>query len=407
MFKRPISTALSPNTEKDDVILAESILSGKALNKGALDALKGHFKALYGVSHVSLFNSGRSSLLAILSALNAPRESQIAIQGFTCNAVVNPILKAGCKPLYIDIDDDLNMDPSDLDRKITHECKAVIVQHTFGHPAQIEKIKEICQKHNLILIEDSAHRLGERKLIGDVAFFSFGRDKMISSVFGGAVITNNQQIGLAVDEFWEKSKDAKKEWTDNQLRHPILFERYVLPFYNFFTLGRRILSLAFKLNKLDKAVEKIECRGYWNENYPAKLPAELAMLANNQLNKLERYNNHRRELSQYYYSALASHLQIGLPFIESRKKGYPFMRFPIIVKDREVVLNKFKKRGIYLEDGWGGKNIVPCATDVEAMHYNEGMCPRAEKVAKQIVNLPTHINTSKKDAEKIIQILCN
>ncbi len=84
------------------------------------------------------------------------------MQAFTCNAVSNPIFWAGAKPIYVDIDETYNMDPADLKNKISSKTKAVIVQHTFGVPAQIEKIQEICKKNKLILIEDMAHALGSK-----------------------------------------------------------------------------------------------------------------------------------------------------------------------------------------------------------------------------------------------------
>ena len=65
---------------------------------------------------------------------------------------VNPILWCQAKPVFVDIDESLNLDPKDLERKITKKSKAVIIQHTFGYPAKIREIKKICQDFNLFLI---------------------------------------------------------------------------------------------------------------------------------------------------------------------------------------------------------------------------------------------------------------
>ena len=164
------------------------------------------FKKYLGVKYAISFNSGRSAFLAILNSLELKNDDEILLQAFTCNAVPNPIIWAGLKPVYVDCDEKtFNIDIEDLKRKITQKSKVVIVQHTFGLPAEMDEILEICQKNNLILIEDCAHSLGAeykgKKVgtFGKAAFFSFSRDKVISSVYGGMVATND-------DEFGEKNK---------------------------------------------------------------------------------------------------------------------------------------------------------------------------------------------------------
>src|SRR5581483_4013141 len=112
-------------------------------------------------------------------------------QAFTCVAVPNSVLWTGAKAIYADIDETGNLDPKDLEKKITKKTKAVIIQHTFGIAANMDAIQKVLKGKKIILIEDCAHALGAsykgKKLgtFGEFAFFSFGRDKVISSVFGG------------------------------------------------------------------------------------------------------------------------------------------------------------------------------------------------------------------------------
>ena len=143
-FSPPISTSLSPNTENDDVLLAIKLLFQPwRLKKGAaVKQLEEEFKKYLKVKYAISFNSGRSGLIAILNALNIKeRDDEILLQAFTCNAAVNPILERKAKPVFVDIDDTLNLDPEDLKKKITSKSKAVIIQHTFGWPTKgIEEI---------------------------------------------------------------------------------------------------------------------------------------------------------------------------------------------------------------------------------------------------------------------------
>ncbi len=188
MSLKPISISLSPNTEKDDIRLAFLLKFQPWKWKEGKEVvdLEDEFKKYLGVNHAISFNSGRSSLMAILDSLGLEKGSEILLQAFTCNAVPNPIIWAGLKPVYVDVNEQtFNIDPEDLRKKITlrqaqgGHPRAVIVQHTFGLPAYMDEIIRICQENNLILIEDCAHSLGAeyrgKKVgtIGRISFFSF------------------------------------------------------------------------------------------------------------------------------------------------------------------------------------------------------------------------------------------
>jgi len=201
---KPITISLSPNTEKDDILLALRLIfqPWKWKRGKAIKELENQFKEYLGVKYAFSFNSGRSSLMAILSSLDLEQGSEVLLQAFTCNAAANPILWSGLKPIYVDCDeDDFNIDVENLERKITSKSRVVIVQHTFGLPAEMDKILDIVRQNNLILNEDCAHSLGAKYrgqkmgTFGKAAFFSFSRDKIISSIYGGMAVTNGPSLG--------------------------------------------------------------------------------------------------------------------------------------------------------------------------------------------------------------------
>ena len=110
---KPISISLSPNTERDDVFLAFKLLfqSWKWKRGKAVEELENEFTKYLGVKHTFSFNSGRSALFAILKSLNFKENDEVLLQAFTCNAVVNPIIWAGLKPIFVDCqEDDFNID---------------------------------------------------------------------------------------------------------------------------------------------------------------------------------------------------------------------------------------------------------------------------------------------------------
>lgn len=412
--KSVISISLSPNIEPDDIQLCFRLIKNRRNWKQgeAIHQLEETFQHYFQTDYAVSFNSGRSAFLAILEALDIKEGDEIILQAFTCNAAVNPILARKAKPVYADIDKTLNLDPDDLKKKITKNTKAVIIQHTFGWPAQIDRILKIAKENNLYLIEDCAHSLGAKfkgKLcgtFGDASFFSFGRDKIISSVFGGMAITKNKEIGERIKNFQESLSFPSDFWIFQQLLHPILINYLVLPAYGINQyLGRFFLGFFHQTAVLSKGVYKKEKKGIISRHFPKKFPDALAVLALNQFQKLERFNQHRRETAKIYQENLKK--KFKLPLARSEENIVPtFMRYPILTeKETDEILKKARKRKIYLNDGWRKSPIVPPDTDLEKMKYPKGSCPKAEKVAKRIINLPTHINISQEDAQKIINLL--
>jgi len=418
-YFKPISISLSPNVEKDDLHLALNLIIRPWLwKKGrAIKELEESFKKYLGVKYAVSFNSGRSSFFAILKFLNIEKGRGVLLQAFTCNAVPNPVLWADLEPIYVDCDtDDLNIDISDLEAKITIKTRIVVVQHTFGLPAGMEKIRAICGAYNLILIEDCAHSLGAEFngiKVGShskAAFFSFSRDKVISSVYGGMAVTNDDKLGESLRQAQAEFGQPSRFWVFQQLLHPILLHYLILPIYNFLDLGKIFLVLSQWLHILSKAVSWKEKRGQRPDYFPRAMPNALAALALNQFNKLEKFNKHRQEIANYYFENLKN-TKFKLPqkFDSSTGSGQVrkniYLRFTIKhPKAHEIIYEAWHKQNILLGD-WYTTPIAPFDTKLEEMKYVSGSCKNAEYLAKTTLNLPTHINISLKDAERIVNFL--
>lgn len=408
---KPIAISLSPNTETDDIYLALKLLFQVGIWKkgGSVKKIEKSFKDYLKVKYVFSFNSGRSALFAILAGMGVKKGDEVLLQAFTCNAAANPILELGAKPIFIDIDKDLNLNPENLERKISSRARVVIIQHTFGNPARIDEIKKICQRRNLFLIEDCAHAIGARykgKLcgtFGDAAFFSLGRDKIISSVYGGIAVTNNHQISQKIKNIRESFLLPSNGWILQQVLHPIIFF-LALPIFSFFNIGKVILYLCQKLKVLSPSVYKEEKKGKMSKCFPMKMPNAMAVLALNQFKKLERFGKHRKKIAEIYNQNFTEEQRQDL----MKENASPvFMRYPIFIKNAKEVREKLKKQNILLDDGWHTLPIVPPGTNLSKMYYQKGSCPRAENIAKAILNLPTSINISSQKAEKIIQNIQN
>lgn len=412
MFKSPIAIGLSPNTQSDDFWEALKTIfqpwlwqSGKALGK-----VENWFEEYLAVDEVFLFNSGRSALLAVLNSFEIGLGDEVLIQAFTCVAVPDPIIWSGAKPVYVDIDETLNIDPRLIEKHITDKTKAIIVQHTFGIPAKIELIKKIAQKYNLILIEDCAHSLGSeisgKKVgtFGDAAIFSFGRDKVISSVFGGMAIINSQPkagrpLAEKLREFHKRIKYPSYFWIFQQLLHPIFFS-LILPLYNIY-LGKFILVILQKLSLLSKPIYKEETSGGKPEIFPKRYPNALALFLLTQLQKLEIYNKRRVQIAHYYYKELSDKTNIKMPF---KINGSNYLRFNIMTNKAKEIFSNAKRNKIILGN-WYRNVIDPMGVNFGKIGYKIGSCPMAEKVATLSVNLPTYPKLSQMDLDKIISLI--
>lgn len=406
MFK-PISISLSPNTESDDIWLAFKLLFQPWRWKGSSLKLEEKFKEYLGVKYVFAFNSGRSSLMAILNSLDLPdQKNEVLLQAFTCNAVPNPVMWSGLKPVYVDCGDDFNMNAKDLEKKAWSRSAALIIQHTFGQPADMDKILEICRRKGLVLIEDCAHALGSeykgKKVgtFGKAAFFSFSRDKAISSVYGGMAVTDDEELAKKIKEYREKIPYPSYFWTKQQLLHPILLNWLVLPFYSI--LGKYFLILLQWFHILSKAVHWKEKRGLKPGYFPKKMSNVLAILALNQFEKLGKFNQHRQKIANFYLQELSNTRYQML--YTACEKGNISLRFAVKHENARQIIKQAWKKNILIGD-WYTSPIAPADTNLDKMHYELGSCPVAEKLTKETLNLPTHINISLKEARKIVDFL--
>ncbi len=408
MFKSPIAIGLSPNIQKEDVFQAiKIILQPWRWKKGkAIKEVETWFKDYFQVTELSLFNSGRSALYALLKSFDIGDGDEVLVQAFTCVAVPDPIIWAGANPFFVDIDDTLNLDPKRLEESINDKTRAIIVQHTFGIPANMEMITKIAQKHNLILIEDCAHALGAevngKKVgtYGDAAFFSFGRDKVISSVFGGmATISSKFKVQSSKLQNFQKDLEYPTYfWIFQQLFHPISMT-LILPLYNLI-VGKLLLFVLLKLRLLSKPIQNEEKSGGKPDEYPKLYPNALAFILLKQLKKLDEYNLNRRRIADFYFQKLNKIQNITLP---TKIAGAINMRFNVQFDQVEKILSKAKKQGILLGN-WYRNIIDPIGVDFGKIGYTLGSCPNAEKAARLSVNLPTNPRLTEEELEKITEL---
>ena len=405
-MNRPIAISLSPNSQKDDVLLALKVFLSpwRWRDEKEVGLLVNKFVSLFGENYQAFaVNAGRSAEYLILKALGIGKGDEVIVQAFTCVAVPNSVLWIGARPIYVDIGSDFNININDLKKKITKNTKAIIIQHTFGTPAKVDEVKRLIKGKKIILIEDGCHGLGAKYndqmvgTLGDIAFFSFGRDKVLSSVFGGMILCSDKKLNKKLEKLINDLDEPSYRWIGQQLFHPIAFN-FILPVYNIFG-GKYLLFLFQKLGLLSKAIYKEEKETVQPSVFPLRMPGALALLASKQLDKLVSYNLHRKKIANFYFKNIRSEL-IKIP---KQKVGAIWLRFPLLVNNPEIVIKKMKTKGILLGD-WYKEVVVP-VNNLKKVYYIEGSCPIAEDISKHIVNLPTYPTFSKKDAKYVLENL--
>jgi 8-amino-3,8-dideoxy-alpha-D-manno-octulosonate transaminase len=169
--------------------------------------------------------SGTSALRVALASLGIGRGAEVITQSFTFVATAEAIIESGATPVIADIDKTLNMDPADLERRITPQTKAVIVVHMLGVPAHLSEIKRICDKHSLALIEDTAWGCGGSYegvplgTYGDIGTYSFDFAKTMTTGEGGMLVFKNKQVfesAAAWHDHGHENNPKLPRWEDSR-----------------------------------------------------------------------------------------------------------------------------------------------------------------------------------------------
>jgi len=370
------------------------------------DILRANLKERYGYD-AALFATGREALLALLRAFDLPAGAEVIVQGFTCVVVPNAIKAAGLRAVYADIDPEtLNLTPETVAGAASPRTRAVICQHTFGIPAETHELRTLCDAHGWILIEDCAHilpdRTGPNGILrhADHAICSFGRDKAVSGIGGGAALTRDPETARRLADLHTKAKESSLWSVIRLLEYPPRMAHIVRPL-----IGLKLASPLLMLQKLLGLFAPVLNDEEKKGRMPYKLrrmPNACAALARWQLRDLERINDHRRALTKRYLEAAGTH---GWKTMRGIVPSLPLQKFPMFITDAARVRGMLKKDNVHLDDGWTGCVVCPEACDLAAAGYKPGSDPAAEAAAESVLSLPTHPTMTTAQADELITAL--
>ena len=345
-------------------------------------ALKNHYSG-----EVTLYHKGRAALAEAIRLATGGR-GNVAISGLTCYSVVQAVKAAGCTPIFIDInEDDLQFSADELRKH--KDIKAVVIQNMLGLPADIVSIERATREMNAVLIEDLAHSAGasysdgrEVGTVGDITMLSFGKDKAIDVVNGGALIIRGDYKAK------QPTRAPKHQMKDRLYPSIAWWTRVFYPI----GLGKYIMALAIKLSLVSRSadgeVDTAEMLPHWQ-----------AKLALRQIENLSNIAKERHQKSKIYIE----NLQKTVPKAVKQAGSAP-ARLPLLVDNRDEVIAVLHGNGIQANDIWYDMPVSPIRFYKKA-NYSEKDCPVAVNVASRLINLPTHEQITSENIIKITEIV--
>jgi perosamine synthetase len=356
----------APDITEDDVkAVADVVRSGRLALGPKTEEFERRIAEYIGTKHAVAVNSGTSALHLIVKAMGIGSGDEVLVPSFTFVASANAALYEGASPVFVDIEPDTyNLDPKDLEQKITCHTKAIMVVDAFGHPAEWDEILRIAEKYQLKVIDDSCEALGAeykgRKLgqFGDAAAFAFYPNKQITTGEGGVIVTDSIETARVCRSLRNQGRGDMGAW----LEHERLGYNY------------RITEMS-------------------------------AALGISQIKRIDEIIAKRERVSQMYTDRLSDLECVRPPVVLPNVRMSWFVYTITLSKglNRDETMKAMMKNGIPVRGYFSPVHLQSYIRECLGTH--EGMLPVTESVAQRTIALPFHGNLSKAEIEQVVMVL--
>jgi len=345
LYKKEIDTAMQDVLDRANYIMGD-----------AVKELEENLQTFTGAKHAITCSSGTDALILAMMALDIKPGDEIISTPFTFIATAETIAFLGAVPVFVDIDEKTyNIDPNQIEAKITAKTKAIIPVSLYGQPADIDAIGAIASKHNLKVIIDGAQSFGSTykgksdSNLGDISTTSFFPAKPLGCFGdGGAVFVND-------DDLAQKMKMLRVHGQNKRYHH-------------------KYIGMGGRMDTLQCAVVKVKLKHY---------KKDLAL---------------RQEVAQKYTTALENKALL-LPFVDANATS-AWAQYSVRVQNRDALQAKLKEQGIPTAVHYPMPlHLQEC---FNYLNYKEGDFPVAERVSREIMSLP--MNPYLRDDE--IEYIC-
>jgi UDP-4-amino-4,6-dideoxy-N-acetyl-beta-L-altrosamine transaminase len=361
--------------EEDIKAVAETLRSSFITCGPKVTELERALADYVGAEHGVAVANGTAALHCACMAAGIGPGDEVITTPLTFAASANCVLYCGARPVFADVNPETyNIDPKSIEERITERTKAVIAVDFAGQAVEVEKIREICDKHDLIFIEDAAHAIGTKydgKPVGslaDMTCFSFHPVKTITAGEGGAVTVNDEQ----------------------------LYQRLVLAHTHGITHEKEFM-------------EGVSWEGPWyyeqvSLGYNYRMTDFQAALLLSQLKKLDRFKEMRQEIVRRYDEAFGSVPEI---LVQREIEKSDTCRHLYIIRLEPDRLTCSRRQFF---DAMSRENIqcqvhyIPVYWFPYYQHlgYERGLCPNAETIYEKVLSIPLYPKMGDEDVEDVI-----
>lgn len=354
------------------------ILKSEFITTGPMSAkLEARLCELTGAKHAITISNGTAALHAACFAAGIEEGDEVITTPLTFAASANCALYCGARPVFADVNEyTYNICPEEIEKKITEKTKAVVVVDFTGQVVPMKEIREICDKYNLILIEDAAHSIGSKYdgvpvgSLADLTTFSFHPVKTVTGGEGGAVLTSC----------------------------PEMYEKLVLFRTHGITRDRSLMEYP------------IEDVWYYEQialGYNYRLTDFQSALIYSQLDKLERFAKRRKEIVRAYDEAFSQMPEIivqhEIPESDTVRHLYIIqLNTDLLKTGRNEIFNALSAENVQCNVHYIPVYYHPY---YEQLGYEKGICPVSEKLFERFLSIPLYYSMTDEDVESVIDAI--
>jgi dTDP-4-amino-4,6-dideoxygalactose transaminase len=336
-------------------VFEEVMSGGDFILRRHLEEFEKRIANYVGTKYAIGVNTGTDALYLSCHALGFGPGDEVITVAHTFVATVGAIVQCGATPILIDIRDDYNMDPEQIEKVITPKTKGIIPVHLNGHSCQMDRIMQIAKKYNLKVIEDAAQALGAEfkgkkcGSFGDIGIFSFYPAKMLGAPGDGGMVCTNDDI-----------------------------------------LARKIK--AFRDNGRVESVNVIECFGWCS-----RLDNLHAAILNMKFNYFPKWIERRRQIAKLYDEGLKG-IKGLIPHPSSNKDYFDvYQNYVIRTERRDELANYLRNNGIEILISWP----VPLHKQ-KALGLGHFKLPITEKISNEVISLPMYPELTDQEVRLVI-----
>ncbi len=335
------------------------------------------FSAYKGVEQAAAVHSCTAALHLSLIVAGIERGHEVVTTGLTFCSTVNAIIHTGATPVLADVSPaSMNIDPSDIERRITSRTRALLIVHFAGRPCTMEPLVDLARRHGLALIEDCAHAietetdLGKAGTVGDFGCFSFYATKNVTTGEGGMVLakSGDDLARIRTLALHGLSKDAWKRFGDEGYKH------------------YEVVEPGFKYNMMDIQA----ALGLW------------------QLRRVEDNWTRRRRIWERYSKEL-SDLPLDLPAPVDQNNRHALHLFTVLVDERRAGISRDAFIDALTREGIGvGVHYNSIATHPyyqRTFGWKPDDWPASARIGRQTVSLPLSADLSDDEQSRVIDAM--